>query len=915
MNIDENSDDTLALNELADQANTHITPCRFVTAYRLFGELLRKSKAEHRLGYYMVGTFHQMDLAQYLLDPLTMKERAIELISILESEDRARLIQPELDENEYEYFRYSMSSCAYENLAEAAGISDGYNSEGLHDCIQDGIQVCRRSGKLACVNCFREYSADVYLAADDLDMVMHQCRLIIEHKGKWSDRGDRRWVAAKNLGWLLLLHGNQSQALAMFRKGIELATAEEVPIPLEAMSRVAVEMNSAELVSGLPLTGLFATGETGKPNLEVPDAKEWPWLEMRKAWETALKLSCDFQYAESIKILQSWDRKLQIQNCTHYWFETRLRLIATMLLDDPQAKVEPLQKQLEAKASAASDWLTLRRLKVLQTGEFRRNPLATLQPLQSGPFADPNAHVPPADSAALNENTVDGEIEASDVEHDGTTDPSLTPGVIELEHFLNEVDAGYAADSIENLQALAARVQAWDLGKLDSPRAVGYFIFALQRLMPFVDDPVSYWKLANRATQQCEPHGSVVNLLAILGDILSSQFEDESERKALGIAEDQLIDMVRKSLEMTPDSSANFSRAGDFFHGRENYGEAEKCWARAFRLDRLDAHAAIKLAELYRETDRPRDALAVLDLCLRERTDRVAVASMATYLAIELEQYEAALTYADRAETLDASEVWVNYYRSIAYLELNRVDDAFRALNKERELLTLSETATIHLTVLETAILTASGKTEEAESLLAKVLATPMKDFEFLSFYGLQECFRRLWLAVQKSSISKQLKSELEILLVKTGLAPEAMFTSMREQSPEEEELSYYRCLVRQPLDDQWPTSPWFITGQEDWIGYFGEWGVLAHSENEARDLVLDFQNRCYSLQAKISEMYLEQEGIVDRAGVVWQGLRIPIPEDDVSDFEVDGEESDEDDDDENEGEGDDEVSGEFGQS
>jgi hypothetical protein len=44
----------------------------------------------------------------------------------------------------------------------------------MHGCISDGIQVCQRTGKLECVNCFREYAAEVYLAADDLPMALHQ---------------------------------------------------------------------------------------------------------------------------------------------------------------------------------------------------------------------------------------------------------------------------------------------------------------------------------------------------------------------------------------------------------------------------------------------------------------------------------------------------------------------------------------------------------------------------------------------------------------------------------------------------------------------------------------------------------------------------------------------------------------------
>ena len=214
------------LEDLHQRAGDLIKPCRFASSTRLYGELRRRAKSEQRAWHYVMGTFFQMDQAQYLFEFQTMRERAVELIAILENEEKVRQIQSDFSREQYDYLVYSMSSCAYENLAEATGQLEGYNSDGMHACITDGIQICRRTGKIGCVSCFREYACDVYLAADDADIASHQCRLVMEQEGAWSDRGDRRWLAATKLAWLDALHGNFEKALATMDQALEFTQGE-----------------------------------------------------------------------------------------------------------------------------------------------------------------------------------------------------------------------------------------------------------------------------------------------------------------------------------------------------------------------------------------------------------------------------------------------------------------------------------------------------------------------------------------------------------------------------------------------------------------------------------------------------------------------------------------------------------------
>ncbi len=216
------------LVQLQEQAGELIPKCLFATSSQLYGELRRRARMEQRAYPYVIGTFFQMDQAQYLLDFQTMRERAIELIALLEDEERVRQIQADFPVQQYEHLVFSMSSCAYENLAEATGQLEGYNSQGMHACIADGITICRQTGKLGCIGCFREYACDVYIAADDAEIAMHHCRQVADHEGAWSDRGDRRWVASGKAGWLETLHGRFDAAVTLLTEALELTEADTV---------------------------------------------------------------------------------------------------------------------------------------------------------------------------------------------------------------------------------------------------------------------------------------------------------------------------------------------------------------------------------------------------------------------------------------------------------------------------------------------------------------------------------------------------------------------------------------------------------------------------------------------------------------------------------------------------------------
>ncbi len=75
------------------------------------------------------------------LEPELARDHSLELIAILENEDRARQLQPGLNEDEYDWYRRQRySSCAYDNFARAVANIQGFNSEG---CTPASMTGCR----------------------------------------------------------------------------------------------------------------------------------------------------------------------------------------------------------------------------------------------------------------------------------------------------------------------------------------------------------------------------------------------------------------------------------------------------------------------------------------------------------------------------------------------------------------------------------------------------------------------------------------------------------------------------------------------------------------------------------------------------------------------------------------------------
>lgn len=860
------------LQDLQERAGELIPKCQFSSSSRLYGELRRRGRTEHRAHAYVMGTFFQMDQAQYLFEFQTMRERAVELIAILENEERARQIQSDFSREQYDYLVYSMSSCAYENLAEATGQLEGYNSDGMHACITDGIQICRRTGKIGCVSCFREYACDVYLAADDADIAGHQCRLVMEQQGVWSDRGDRRWLATSKLAWLAALHGRFDEALTTMDLALEYAQAEAVSLKFESRIRTLMARDTIRLAAGLP-----SIIEGDPEFVQMPSAEECPVFEHALDLNAALRAVQNENWVEASRLLSHWDQRLQKCNGTHLWFETRLRLIAVKRMSGQQKQAESLARQLEQRARSANDYLTLRRLQLLLDSDAP-SPLAiAAEPHRAG-VSDTHAAVAVIPPLSVDEGKMSPE-EPGQV---------VTPLSKLIESFRLRMNDLMQEPTQEKFDGIRTDILAIGADEATHQEDACGLLHLMGYLVGAGEDGEDVWRWANALAAPHRSNAVALSVLGVLGDALRGC---PNEALAEKITTERTEQLFRKSLELDTTKPRNFLRAGDHFAAEDNQGEAERCFARAFRLDRVDGNIVRRLADLYSITERPRDALHVLDVSLREGSNDSQVAFDAAMLAFRLKQYDATLTYLEKFEQLAGPNVWTNYYRGVCHYEQGDFQLCLECLDLEE---ILAENTGWHLELMRAVTKARLGDLSGAQSHLTTSMETPLFEVDFLSPSGIAELLQRLCVVAEEVLEDEALVARVEIRLLRSGLMPDSWFQWQREsiELKTRENVRLYRCLVHQPLDETWNEDPERLSGQENWTTYITEWGVLAESEDAAREIAIHSQAMCYQLPALVPEILESEDTYVDVPGAVWQSGRFELtdeyPDDDLSDAESD---------------------------
>ena len=837
-----------------EQSEKLFLDCQLRSAVHLAKEYTRHARQQQRVINYMCGLFDLMRFHHGLLDPQQVRQAAVELVVLLQDEEQARRIQPDLDEGQYNWVCSWMSTCAYDNLAEATGLMAGFNSPGMHECITDGIQVCRQTGKVECIKCFREYAADVYLAADDLAMVRHQCQSLMEFREEDENQRDRRSSTLQKLAWVNVLEGRFLHAERELETALSLSGAERVYLKRRAI----VESNQSRHELRLLLGQTVAPAPEGLPEFE---SGEWPRQEMETAKLAALANVITGKFEEAIATLTEWDRRLTEMKCLRDWFEIRLRLIAAYLLMGKRSRGEALGKGLEAKAAEAQDYLTLRRLKRLLSPEVPVCPVPLVADPVVGPFRSNSEDEMPVSAEEEDGDFIDGE-EAED-----ETIQTTTP--------LSEVLTQYMRRIMENQEDSDERHQILDELLSYQPESIedagdaAYLVHLSRFVIQDGDDAERVWPWADAIRRHFTEDATVLNVVATLGNYFRSA---DPETFSEQISTDDLEKWFKLSMSMNPNHPRNHARAGAFFLDAHLPGEAERAYSRAFRLDRTDGNVAHQLAELYRETDRPRDALAVLDLCLRKGTKEAKVAWEAAMTSLQLDQYDMLLTYLDRHEKLvEKVPAWHHYYRGLALFRLGEPEKCLEELDKELQHKPPGE---MHLWAIRCCAETDRENLEAARGHLEKFLSFRFFEADYLSLHGLVRIAEVLCDSIISWPANDPLRNRLVKRLLRAGLLSDYYLNMMRADEPESNDIHFYRIQMLQPLNEAWPESEGCLIGQELWDNYTIDWGVLAESEEDAVNRVTELQKQCEVAVPILVQVEVSEEKFRDRPGVVWQGYR-----------------------------------------
>ncbi|MDG2471092.1 MAG: hypothetical protein P8M80_17550 [Pirellulaceae bacterium] len=841
------------LEQMSSAAADFISTCQSKSCYDGFGALRDRAEKDGRALFYIHGTFFQMTQASNLLEFHTTKERAIKLISIFQKPEECFKIQPDMPEDLLDYLIYDLSSCVYENLADAAGQMQGFNSRGLHDSISGGIQVCRNTGKVGCIQCFREYAGDVYLAADDLDLAKHQCQTVVEHQGEWQGRGNRRWLAMMKLGWISAMQGNLEDAQLKLEAALDLTTEKEVNVPIHAQFDVLCQLDGVRISRGLePLL------QNHEIFPKLPSKSESPLFDLMRSQNVALYAAAKNNLDVADEILSHWDRRLSSLQALHFWFENRLRLIVVKRLSAKTNSAESLAKTLEEKATSADDWLTLRRLNEIMGST--EDPVLIAAPNQINNVAKP----------------VTGPIK---VDPESTQSPfgDEEPVLLEqLDSIMSRMKEAYESQSSELVSSIVKELMAIT-PKQASTNADTCGVLNMMSMMiqpTLATRSIRIWRWANQLAAPFRENGVVLSLLATIGNELRLISDDPEEGDITPARIEQLF---RQSLALEKKGPQTYARAGTFFLERNEIGDAEKCFARSFRLDRQNGLTALKLAEVYNMTDRPRDAMHVLDLCLREGSEYERVAWEAAMNAFGLRQFEPMLNYLNRYQELAGEQSPINYYRSIAYLQLGQLEKALEATEKENQ---SNQTGRFHCNVVEFCVLAKQQRHHNRMELATSSLQQKLSKLDYIPVPDIAYLLEILWNTLEELDVEKDLIRNLEDKMLASGLMPDDFFDKERAATPPLENVRFFRVLLEQKLDGHWADSDGCLPGQENWQSYYCEWGVVSMSEEDAKHRAIQYQSRCHPKFAEFSDISEEDHLFTDSPGVVWQGLRYAIPDD-----------------------------------
>ncbi len=873
------------------------------SAMKVAVEAKRFAKSNNLLMPYLHACFSITNFAQSLFEPEIGADNALEIIALVESEEKARKFQHDFDDDFYRYTIHWITACAYDNLAKHTAMRSGYNSPIVHGAVDDGILVCRRTGKLECVDCFREYAFNICLASGDYEMGEHYSRLCATSQSRHGDV-NRNHVGYKQLVMLYLRQGKLAAARESLLAGIPYAGTYYDPLEARIDFTQFAERYCMLAGREAELDELSDKINGVEPRPEIPSRDENPYHALERTVNESLRFCLRNDFAAAESLLVEFERFLLGCDNLDRWFELRIQRIATLLLAAESGKpldvgVEPLADELRHYAGKACQWSAIGALDTMLNRRVKLNPLGIASPIDQGPYATVGTPVSvaqiewalplvgkPGDESASEQPTDTREKSAFEIEAESwfASLQNLWREAAIHEH--DQMETGQsqpfpkatelATKEREVFEKIVALTPDSITGPNDKRIDEDEFYAASQPLLQFLtlrspENIAASWNWVKRMADAFPNRGRSLAALAFHGLVY--------RKNAAAIQLDPgLIDLppsetlehwIAKAFEMEPNRTGIATIAGRIFREHGKSRESQRYFSRATQIDRLNDFATISLAELYEESDRPKDAMATIELYTRAGGRHPGLLWNAMQIAFRNEMPDEFLRYYSTYTSIQPPYPMLDAQRIGALCRLERFGDALKALDVFDE--------QIGGVGLDSAFLRALCQAELGDNSWTKTFAAAFQrgetEIDGLLGTAYDPC-ERLWNHVAVSELSAETKNDFVRFLLQRGLVPSALLAPDTIES--ENEFGYYRCIVKQPLSPDVPAFAGWARIPSDDPAYLALWLVLAVDETEAVELVLESQSRCYPIPAEPFECMQLDTFRSPKSQVVAQGRRFP---------------------------------------
>lgn len=833
----EGSDADLAsLEALVEKIDKLSDEHKYESQWKLIQEAMPQAKAARDFYVYVRLLFTTANSCNSTLLPLRQRDASVELITLLESMDAARRIQPDLDEEVFEELRHWYSSCAYDNLALATANIEGFNSEGMYEAVTEGIEKCRQTGKTQCITCFREYSVQVSMAADDLELAAKQAHQLAL-RGKDAAQHDRRAVAWKDLGRIQILAGDLESSLQSFDQALAVAKDYHDPQDIELSTHRYFDLVYSLLDRPKEYEEFCKT----HPRPKLAEVKECHVAELLNDHVLAVKACIRKDFETAIQIRTKWIDWAKESHNLAEWFELQILLICALKLKDPEHDVSMLVEETRTKAVEKRDWLTLKRLTCLEHPDFTINPLGTIAPFLHGHYAAKDQSPDKVEGTHSEESKVGVPTDSNPKDQSDKTD-SVTPMMTLFQETTEKLQNG--KDQPEIIAALVSDLKEVIPNSLENAKDASFYLRMLAWAFQLGLDVKKLWKQAKFVAKLYPKDPAVTGLFADLADAYRV-LEGETDRPST----EEVDKLYQAALELDISHVQTYFNAGVFYKSIDRVSEGERCFARACRLDRSWGPAALALAEIYLNSERPTDAVDVLDLAIRHGCTDPNVVWQAGLGAFRLEKWIRSISYFQLFRQIIDDQPFTQYYTALALCQLEKYQEAIEAIEIEVKINPGIAFAAHSIKCLCYANL---GEKKKAQSEIDYCLNFPFASIKALNVSGMSKASER----IRQAALILEDQNRGDMIVeraLKAGIVSGEFFAEQRalNKTREEVELCLYEVSINQPLPNEWKDDIDCPAWETNWQGYQVNWLVIAPTEEQAEAMAMAYQKTCASLEPK----------------------------------------------------------------